>query len=139
MITVPAGVDTGGKIRLKGQGGRGLRGGPAGDVILTFQVKDDPAWEREGLDLLVRADVNVAQATLGSRISVTTLDDKKVTIRIPAGTRSGKRFRVRGQGIAKDGRHGDLIVEAVIVVPEKLTHEQERLMQAFADAVKLEY
>ena len=105
----------------------------------ALPISDDPAWEREGLDLLVRADVNVAQATLGSRISVTTLDDKKVTIRIPAGTRSGKRFRVRGQGIAKDGRHGDLIVEAVIVVPEKLTHEQERLMQAFADAVKLEY
>lgn len=138
-ISVPPGTDTGAKMRLKGQGGRGLRGGPAGDVILTFQVKDDPAWEREGLDLLVRANVNVAQATLGSKISVTTLDEKKVTIKIPAGTKSGKRFRVRGQGIAKDGRNGDLIVEAVIVVPEKLTHEQERLMQAFAEAVKLEY
>jgi molecular chaperone DnaJ len=138
-ITVPPGVETGSRIRLKGQGGRGLRGGPSGDVVLTFQVKPDPDWDRDGLDLVVRAPVNVAQATLGSKITVHTLDEKKVTIRVPPGTPSGKRFRVRSQGIAKDGRHGDLLVEVAVVVPEKLTHEQERLMKAFADAAKLEY
>jgi molecular chaperone DnaJ len=138
-ISVPAGAEVGSKIRLKGQGGRGLRGGPSGDVLLTFQVKDDPIWDREGLDLVVRASVNIAQATLGSKITVDTLDEKKVSIRIPAGTPSSKRFRVRGQGIKKDGKHGDLIVEVAVVVPEKLTHEQEKLMKAFADSAKLEY
>lgn len=138
-ITVPPGTDTGTKMRLKGQGGRGLRGGPPGDVILTFQVKPDALWERDGLDLIVRREVNVAQAALGSKISVETLDDKKVSIRIPGGTPSGKRFRVRGQGVSKDGRRGDLLVEIAVVVPEKLTPEQERLMKEFAVAAKLEY
>jgi molecular chaperone DnaJ len=138
-ISVPAGVETGSKIRLKGQGGRGLRGGPAGDIVLTFSVKPDPHWERDGLDLVVRSEVNVAQATLGSKITVETLDEKKVSIRIPPGTPSGKRFRIRSQGVAKDGKQGDLLVEIAVVVPEKLSSEGERLMKAFADAAKLEY
>jgi molecular chaperone DnaJ len=138
-INVAAGTETGSKIRLKGQGGRGQRGGPAGDVLLTFQVRDDPTWERDGLDLVVSATVNIAQATLGSKITVETLDEKKVSIRIPAGTPSGKRFRIRGQGIAKEGKHGDLIVEVAVAVPEKLTGDQERLMKAFAEAAELKY
>ena len=138
-ITVPPGTDTGTKIRLKGQGGRGLRGGPAGDVVLTFQVKDDTDWQRDGMDLVVRAYVNIAQATLGSKVTVETLDEKKVSIKIPAGTPSGKRFRVRGQGVAKDGKRGDLLVEVAVVVPEQLTAEQEKLMKEFAAAAKLEY
>jgi molecular chaperone DnaJ len=138
-ITVPAGTETGSKIRLKGQGGRGLRGGPAGDIVLTFNVKADTNWERDGLDLIVRAEVNVAQATLGSKITVETLDEKKVSIRIPPGTPSGKRFRIRGQGVVKDGKTGDLLVEIGVVVPGSLTSEQERLMKAFAAAAKLEY
>ena len=138
-ITVPAGTDTGTKLRMKGQGGRGLRGGPPGDVVLTFQVKPDPHWDRDGLDLIARSEVNVAQATLGSKITVDTLDDKKVSIRIPPGTPSGKRFRVRSQGISRDGKQGDLLVEIAVVVPEKLTSEQERLMKAFAESAGLEY
>ncbi|MEA3244526.1 MAG: J domain-containing protein [Gemmatimonadota bacterium] len=138
-ITVPPGTDTGTKMRIKGQGGRGIRGGPPGDIILTFQVKPDPNWDRDGLDLIVRAEINVAQATLGSKVTVETLNEKRVSIRVPAGTPSGKRFRVRGQGIARDGKHGDLIVEVAIGVPERLTAEQERLMKAFAEAAKLEH
>ena len=139
IITVPAGVDTGSKIRLKGQGGRGQRGGPSGDILITFQVKPDDAWSRDGLDLIARAPVNIAQATLGSKVSVETLDDKKVSIRIPAGTPSGKRFRIRGQGIAREGKKGDLLVEVQVTVPEKLTAEQQRLMKEFAQAGGLEY
>jgi molecular chaperone DnaJ len=139
LITVPQGTESGSKIRLKGQGGRGVRGGPNGDILITFQVKDDPDYERDGLDLIVHAPVNIAQATLGSKISVQTLDEKKVTITLPAGTPSGKRFRVRGQGIAKDGQRGDLIVETQLVVPETLTPEQEKLMRQFATAAKLEF
>ncbi len=139
LITVPQGTESGAKIRLKGQGGRGVRGGPNGDILITFQVKDDPEYAREGLDVIVHAPVNIAQATLGSRISVLTIDEKKVTITLPRGTPSGKRFRVRGQGITHGDKTGDLIVEIAVVVPDSLTAEQERLMKQFAAASNLTY
>jgi molecular chaperone DnaJ len=139
MITVPAGVDTGTKIRLKGQGGRGAHNGPPGDLIITFQVQADRFFRREGLDLIAPVKINIAQATLGSKISVKTLDDKRLAVKIPPGTPNGKRFRVKGQGIKKDDRSGDLIVEVQIDVPEKLTEEQEKAMREFAEASGLKY
>jgi len=139
LITVPGGTESGSKIRLKGQGGRGVRGGPNGDILITFQVKPDPDYERDGLDVILRQRINLAQATLGSKVSVLTLDDKTITITLPAGTPSGKRFRVRGQGIEKDGQRGDLLVEIQLAVPESLTAEQRKLMEQFAKAAGLEY
>lgn len=139
LITVPPGADTGTKIRLKGQGGRGANGGPPGDLVITFQVQDDRFYKREGLDLLATVPLNIAQATLGTKISVRTLDGKKVSIRIPAGTPSGKRFRIRSQGIEKEGQVGDLIVETSIIVPDKLTEDQERLLREFAEAGGLKF
>lgn len=139
MITVPSGVDTGTKIRLKGQGGRGTHNGPAGDLIITFQVQPDRFFRREGLDIVAPVKINIAQATLGSKISVKTLDDKKLAVKIPPGTPTGKRFRVRGQGIKKDDRGGDMIVEVQVDVPEKLTEEQEKAMREFAEASGLKY
>ena len=139
MITVPAGSDTGTKIRLKGQGGRGSAGAPPGDLVITLQVQPDRFYKRDGLDLIATVPINIAQATLGSKISVTTLDGKRVAIKIPAGTASGRRFRVRGQGIEKDGQRGDLIIEVQISVPEKLSEEQERMMREFAEAGGLKY
>ncbi len=139
LITVPSGTDRGSRIRLKGQGGRGLRGGSNGDILITFQVKPDTEFEREGLDVIVHASVNIAQATLGSKLSTRTLDDKKLAITLPAGTQSGKRFRVRGHGIVKEGATGDLVVEVSVVVPQTLTPEQEQLMKQFAAAGKLEF
>jgi molecular chaperone DnaJ len=138
-ITVPAGVDTGTKIRLKGQGGKGTKNGPPGDLLITFNVAPDRFYKREGTDLIAPVPINIAQATLGSRVSVKTLDGKKVAIRIPPGTASGKRFRVRGQGIEKDGTKGDLIVQVEVAVPEKLTPEQEEAMKAFAEAGGMKY
>jgi molecular chaperone DnaJ len=134
-ITVPKGVDDGTKIRLKGQGGRGPNGGPPGDLLITFRVKPDRFYRREGLDLIAPVKINIAQATLGSKISVKTLDGKKVAIKIPPGTTSGKRFRVRNQGIERDGSRGDLIVDVEVTVPEKLTQEQEEAMKKFAEAM----
>ena len=139
MITVPAGSDTGTKIRLKGQGGRGSAGAPAGDLVITLQVQPDRFYKRDGLDLIASVPINIAQATLGSKISVKTLEGKRVAIRIPPGTASGRRFRVRGQGIAKEGQRGDLIIEVQISVPEKLSEEQERMMREFAEAGGLKY
>jgi molecular chaperone DnaJ len=139
LITVPAGVDSGSKIRLKGQGGKGSSNGPPGDLLITFNVKPDKFYQRDGLDIIATVPINIAQATLGSKISVKTLDGKKVLIKIPSGTASGKRFRVRGQGIQKAEKSGDLIVEVRIETPEKLSEEQERMMREFAEAGGLKY
>ena len=139
LITVPPGTDSGSRIRLKEQGGRGQHNGPTGDLVITFQVEPDRFFRREGLDVIAPVPINIAQATLGSRISVRTLDGKRVAIRIPPGTSNGKRFRVRGQGIEKEGRRGDLIVQVDVQVPEKLTEDQERAMKEFAEASGLKY
>ena len=139
VINVPPGVDTGSKIRLKGQGGKGSANGPPGDLVITFNVQPDKFYSRDGLDVIARVPLNIAQATLGTKISVKTLDGKKVAIKIPPGTPSGKRFRVRGQGIQKGDKKGDLIVEVSIAVPEKLSEEQERMMKEFADSGGMKY
>jgi molecular chaperone DnaJ len=139
VINVPPGVDTGSKIRLKGQGGKGTANGPPGDLVITFNVQPDKFYSRDGLDVIAKVPLNIAQATLGTKISVKTLDGKKVTIRIPPGTASGKRFRVRAQGIEKGEKKGDLIVEVSIAVPEKLSEEQERMMKEFADSGGMKY
>ncbi|HEU4993468.1 MAG TPA: J domain-containing protein [Gemmatimonadaceae bacterium] len=139
VVTVPEGTDTGTKVRLRGQGGHGAKSGPPGDLLINFVVQPDRFYKREGLDLVATVPINIAQATLGSKVNVRTVEGKKVSIRIPTGTPSGKRFRVRGQGIRKGEQRGDLIVEVEIVVPEKLTAEQEKMMREFAEAGGLKY
>jgi molecular chaperone DnaJ len=139
IITVPSGVDEGTRIRLRGQGGKGDKEGPPGDLFITFHVKPDRFFRREGLDVVAPVPINIAQATLGTKLNVRTLDGKKIAIRVPKGVPAGKRLRVRGQGIEKDGARGDLIVEIHVVVPEQLTEEQERLMQEFAAAGGMKY
>lgn len=139
LITVPEGADNGTRIRLKGQGGKGASGGPPGDLVISFSVTPDRFFKRDGLDIIATVPINIAQATLGSKISVKTLGGKKVTLRVPPGTPSGKRFRVRGQGIHKATHMGDLIVEVNIVAPETLTDEQEKLFKEFAAAGGMKY
>ena len=139
LITVPPGTDGGSRIRLRGQGGKGSNNGPNGDLIITFSVQPDRFFRREGLDVIAPVPINIAQATLGSRVNVRTLDGKKVAVRIPPGTASGRRFRIRGQGIEKNDRRGDLIVETSITVPDKLTEEQEKMMKEFASSGGMKY
>ena len=138
-LNVPAGVDNGSKLRLSGQGERGPGGGPPGDLIVGFRIKPDPFFRREGLDLYCTVPVNLAQATLGSRIRVRTVDGKKVALRVPPGTQSGTRFRVPGQGVEKAGSHGDQYVQVKITVPGELSEEQQNLMKEFAKATNLRY
>ena len=139
LIAVPAGAESGAKVRMKGQGGKGASGGQAGDLVITFEVLTDRFYRRDGLDLIATVPINIAQATLGSRVSVKTLDGRKVALRIPAGTSAGKRFRVAGQGIDKDGHRGDLLVEVTITVPETLSEAQEKAMREFAEAGGMKY
>ncbi|GAC1647213.1 MAG: molecular chaperone DnaJ [Gemmatimonadaceae bacterium] len=138
-ISVPPGTDEGSRLRLRGQGGRGPSGGAPGDLVISFHVQPDRFYRREGLDVIAPIAVNIAQATLGSKVSVKTVDGTKVAIKIPPGTPPGKRFRVPLRGIAKEGRTGDLIVEIAITVPEKLSADQEKAMREFADAGGLKY
>jgi molecular chaperone DnaJ len=139
LITVPPGAEGGHKVRLRGQGGKGTSGGAAGDLVITFEIVPDKFYRRDGLDLIATVPINIAQATLGSRVSVKTLDGKKVTLKIPSGTSAGKRFRVAGQGIEKEGRKGDLLVEVTITVPETLSEAQEKAMREFAEAGGLKF
>jgi molecular chaperone DnaJ len=138
-ITVAPGTETGTRVRLAGQGGRGNDGGPPGDLIITFEVQPDRFFTRDGLDIIAKVPLNIAQAMLGSKVSVRTIAGKKVTIKIPQGTPPGKRFRVPGQGIEKNGTKGDMIVEANVTVPDKLTPEQEQMMKEFAASGDLKY
>jgi molecular chaperone DnaJ len=139
MITVPPGVESGSKLRISGQGERGIRGGQPGDLIVTFRVRPHRFFRREGMDIHCTVPINIAQATLGSKIRVNTVDGRKVALRIPPGTQSGTRFRVPGQGVEKNGHRGDQYVQVKVVIPESLTEEQEQLMREFARAAGLKY
>lgn len=139
LLTVPAGVDSGSKIRLSGQGEKGPAGAPPGDLLITFKVQPDRFFRRDGLDVYVTVPINVAQAMLGSKVRVRTVDGRKVALRIPPGTQSGTRFRIPGQGIEKAGRRGDQYVQVKVTVPETLTPEQERLVRELAEATGLKH
>jgi len=138
-LTVPAGVDSGSKLRLSGQGEKAAAGAPSGDLLVTFKVLPHRFFKRDGLDIHCTVPVNLAQALLGSRIRVKTVDGKKVALRIPPGTQPGTRFRIAGQGVEKGGRRGDQYVQVRIEVPEQLTAEQQRLVQQLATAANLKY
>ena len=139
QINVEAGADSGSKVRLSGQGERGRSGGPPGDLIITYKIQSHRFFTRKGLDIYVTVPINIVQATLGSKIRVRTIADKKVVLRIPKGTQSGTKFRIRGQGIQKADRVGDQYVEVVVQVPDKLSDEEQQAMQEFAEASGLKH
>src|SRR5574341_1778797 len=139
MVTVPPGTDTGHRIRLKGQGQRHPSGGASGDIIITLQVERDRFFQREGLDILCTVPINLAQAVLGTKLRVRTLDGRRVVLKIPPGTGPGRKFRIRGHGIERNGQRGDQLVEITVTVPEQLTAEQERLFREFAEKSGLKH
>ena len=134
MITVPAGTESGLKIRIKGQGSAGRNGTPPGDLLVTFQVQPDRFFRREGLDVVCDVTINLAQAVIGTRLRVRTLDGKKVVLKMPPGTQPGRKFRIRGEGIAKGERRGDQYVNVQVTLPEQLSPEQAELFKKFTDA-----
>ncbi|HEX7241945.1 MAG TPA: molecular chaperone DnaJ [Longimicrobiaceae bacterium] len=138
-ITVPAGVEAGSKIRLSGQGEKGPGGGPAGDLVITFRVQPHHFFTREGMDLVCTVPINLAQAVLGSRVKVKTVDGARVVLRIPPGTQPGMRFRIKGKGVEKDGQVGDQYVRVKVTVPEKLGEQEQKLMEEFAEAAGLKH
>jgi molecular chaperone DnaJ len=135
-VRIPAGVDDGQRIRLKGRGGSGRNGGPPGDLYVVVSVADHPLFGRSGKHLTLTVPVTYAEAVLGADIRVPTLDGDPVTVRIPAGTRSGRTFRVRGKGVsAGSGPPGDLLVTVEVAVPSKLSAAERKAVE---DLAKLE-
>jgi molecular chaperone DnaJ len=133
-VRIPAGVDEGQRIRLKGRGGPGRNGGPAGDLYVVVRVGEHPLFKRSGRDLTLTAPVTFAEAALGADITVPTLAAGPVTLRVPAGTRSGRTFRVKGKGVATPKGTGDLLVTVEVAVPSKLSSAERKAIEALQAA-----
>jgi molecular chaperone DnaJ len=131
-VRFPAGVADGQRIRLSGRGEPGDRGGPAGDLYVQVMVRPDDLFGRSGDDLTLTVPISIAEAVLGADLRVPTLDSP-VTMRVPAGTPSGRKLRARGKGVArKDGPPGDLIVTVEVQVPDGVTGEARDALERFA-------
>jgi molecular chaperone DnaJ len=134
-VKVPAGVKDGQRIRLKGKGGQGDNGGPAGDLFLLVHVEPHRLFGRKGEHLTITVPVTFDEAALGAQIQVPTLDGPPVRIRIPAGTPTGRTFRATGKGGAtKAGGHGDLLVTVEVQVPTELSDEERAAIEVLREA-----
>jgi len=130
-VRVPAGVSDGQRIRLKGRGAAGRNGGPPGDLYVVVRVGSHPIFGRSGSNLAVTVPVTFAEAALGAEITVPTLDGQ-VKVKIPAGTRSGRTFRVKGRGVPNRKSTGDLLATVEVAVPAKLSEEEREAIEALA-------
>jgi molecular chaperone DnaJ len=132
---IPAGVADGQRIKLKGKGAPGERGGPAGDLYVRIHVKPHPVFGRSGHNLTVTVPVTFPEAALGAEIKVPAMRGAPVSVRIPAGTPNGRTFRVRGKGVRRsDGTNGDLLVTVSVEVPQKLNGQAREALDHFREA-----
>jgi molecular chaperone DnaJ len=136
-VKVPAGVDDGDRIRLTGEGEAGRNGGPPGDLYVEIRVRPHRIFEREGANLSCEVPVSFAAAALGGEVELPTLDGH-VSLKIPAGTQSGKVFRLRGKGVAtvRDPRKGDLFAQVAVETPVHLTAEQREMLEKFDESLR---
>lgn len=132
-LKIPAGVETGSRLRLRGEGEEGEFGGPNGDLYVFIHVKAHDYFERDGYDVLCQIPISITQAALGATLEVPTIDSKE-SIKIPKGTQSGKIFRLKGKGIPhlKGIGRGDQVVQVLVKIPANLTKKQEELLKEFA-------
>jgi molecular chaperone DnaJ len=133
-VRIPPGVGDGQRIRLKGRGGPGRNGGSPGDLYVVVHVERHALFGRRGRNLTITVPITFAEAALGADIKVPTLSGEPVTIRIPPGTKNGRTFRVKGRGTATDNGAGDLLVTVEVTVPEELSDEQRKAIEALAEA-----
>ena len=136
-VRIPAGVDDGQRIRVKGKGQPGRNGGPSGDLFVECRVVPHRVFGREGANLLVKVPVSFTEAVLGATVSVPTLEGGDVSLRLKPGTQSGSRHRVKGQGVGAAGRRGDLIVTVEVDVPTDLTKEEEKALHDLAAVLRV--
>jgi molecular chaperone DnaJ len=133
-VRIPAGVQDGQRIRLKGRGGPGRNGGPNGDLYVVTRVDPHPLFGRRDDDLTITVPITFAEAALGAEVKVPTLEGSPVTIKVPSGTRSGRTFRVKGRGVAASKKKGDLLVTVEVAVPAKLSADERKAVEALAAA-----
>ncbi|MFQ5441574.1 MAG: molecular chaperone DnaJ [Thermodesulfobacteriota bacterium] len=133
-VKVPAGVDTGSRLRLVGEGDRGERGGPPGDLYIIVNIRPHPIFKRENENIICEVPISFPQAALGAEIEVPTLDGP-AKLKVPAGTQSGKVFSLKGKGIASlhTGRRGEEFVVIRVETPAKLTKRQKELLKEFSE------
>ncbi len=135
-VSIPAGIDNGERIALRGQGNEGRNGGPAGDLIITVAVRPHSIFERDGYNVYCEVPLTVAEATLGAEIDVPTLEGN-IKHTIPEGTQPGTKFTMRGKGVPYvngNGRRGDLVFRTVVEIPRGLNEKQKNAMKAFAES-----
>jgi molecular chaperone DnaJ len=134
-VNIPAGVETGTRIRLAGEGEAGMRGGPSGDLYIFIEVTKHDLFERENINLFCRVPVSMATAALGGDIEVPTIDGGRSRVKIPAGSQSGRQMRLRSKGMPalRGGPAGDMFIELAVETPVNLTSRQKELLQEFED------
>jgi molecular chaperone DnaJ len=136
QVRIPAGVEDGQRLRLKGKGGAGENGGAAGDLFVLVNVKAHALFGRKGDNLTVTVPVTYSEAALGADIEVPTLGGQRVKLRIPAGTPNGRTFRVRGRGVPKkNGEKADLLVSVEVQVPSAMNAAATEALKAHAAAL----
>lgn len=133
-VKIPAGIDDGSQIRLAGEGEAGPKGAPPGDLYIEVNVKANKQFKREGNQILLDLNLNIAQAALGAEIQVPTVDGEMTPLKVPAGTQNDKEFRVKGFGVPylRGSGRGDMMVRTKVQVPTSLTDEQKRLLRDLA-------
>jgi molecular chaperone DnaJ len=134
-VNIPAGVETGTRIRLSGEGEAGLRGGPTGDLYIFIEVSKHKLFERDSVNLFCNVPVSMAAAALGGDIEVPTIDGGRSRVKIPAGSQSGRQMRLRGKGMPalRGGAAGDMFIELAVETPVNLTSRQKELLKEFED------
>lgn len=132
-VNIPAGVETGTRIRLSGEGEAGLRGGPSGDLYIFIEVREHDIFQREGGNLFCRVPVSMTSAALGGDIEVPTIDGGRSRVKIPSGSQSGRQMRLRNKGMPsiKSSQIGDMFIELAIETPVNLTSRQKELLREF--------
>ncbi|MEL6618851.1 MAG: molecular chaperone DnaJ [Pseudomonadota bacterium] len=134
-VNIPAGVETGTRIRLAGEGEAGMRGGPSGDLYIFIEVAEHKLFERDGTNLFCRVPVSMGTAALGGSIEVPTIDGGRGRVQIPAGSQSGRQMRLRGKGMPalRGGAGGDMFIELAVETPVNLTARQKELLKEFEE------
>ena len=132
-VNIPAGVETGTRIRLAGEGEAGMRGGPSGDLYIFIEVEEHPIFQREATNLYCRVPVSMASAALGGDIEVPTIDGGRSRVKIPPGSQSGTQMRLRSKGMPalRGGAQGDMFIELAVETPVNLTSRQRELLREF--------
>lgn len=135
-VQIPKGMLSGKKLRLAGKGNPSPYGGPAGDLFIQAKVLNDPMFSTEGQDLFINREIKISEALAGTTISVPTLDDRQLSLKIPSGTKHGTKMRLSGHGLPamKGSAQGHLFVRILIHIPKKLTPEQKELVERLGEA-----